>query len=137
MFISLKKKSDQQATQGQAHSFVYWSCARADSVCKWQKERESDLGRCISASCFFNVSLLTPLPAHLLQAFHRTFCFYCFSHTPPPESAVQFFEWRQPGARLKQMLKCYYSLFLLMFMSKNTLSFINCLKWPVQRLQLK
>lgn len=30
-------------------------------------ERETDLQRCISASCFIRVSLLTPLPIHLLQ----------------------------------------------------------------------
>lgn len=78
--ISLKDKSDQQAAQGQAHKFVDWSCAGADSMCKWQREQRDRSGKVHICLLFlqgitFNTSACPPF-----AAFHRTFCF----HAPPP-----------------------------------------------------
>lgn len=129
MLISLKNKSDQQATQGQAHSFVYWSCATADSVCKWQRERHRS-GKVHICLLFLQGITFNTFACPPFAGFSQNLLFLLLQpHTPstdliyisPPESAVQFFEWRQPGARLKTMLKCYYNLFILMLMSKKTL----------------
>lgn len=91
--------------------------------CVQMAERETQIWEgaylpLVSSGITFNTSACPPF-----AGFSQNLLFPLLQpHTPstdliyisPPESAVQFFEWRQPGARLKTMLKCYYNLFILM-----------------------